>query len=401
MLAGTKSRILLLILLLLVIVTVVVAVAAVPLSTPMGGFWDDAQEFANTGHISSVFTPCGYPALLGLGFRAAGQNGIVVLQLVIYAVILAAIYGLLRVLGVGRTFSLAGAAGLGLHPELVISIKKIWDTNITTALLLVLCATLLSILRYGLTPARAALAGVVWGLSIDVRPNFPALIVPVAFAMWFAPVQGGRGRNLMVNGAATLLAAALAVVLVSVLVHGSFYVPQNGPYNFYAGDNEFTEMALMLALNAEPSIYPSLLADGFRPDVNVHSPELRSYYLEHGLLYIRHHPVQAAEFVWLKLETLLRADTKIYAPPALGGIVKVVLAMAIPLWGLILWASRRLAWGREDGLFLAFLVAYVAPFLLTNSDPRFRIPLDVLLLTHGIYRIAKLYGVQLLNWQRN
>jgi hypothetical protein len=401
MLAGTKSRILPLILLFLVILTVVAVVAAVPFSTPMGGFWDDAQEFANTGHISSVFTPCGYPALLGLGFRAAGRNGIVGLQLALYAVILGAIYGILRLLEVERTFSAVGAAVLGLHPELVISIKKIWDTNITTALLLLLCAALLLILRYGLTPARAAFAGVVWGLSINVRPNFPALIVPVAFAMWFAPVQGGRGRTLMLNGAVTLLAAALAVVVVSVLVHGSFYIPQNGPYNFYAGDNAFTEMGLMLALNAEPSIYPSLLADGFRPDVNVHSPDLRSYYLEHALLYIRHNPVQAAKLVLLKLETLLRPDTKIYAPPALGGIVKVFLATAIPLWVLVLWASRRFPWGREDGLFVAFLVAYVAPFLLTNSDPRFRIPLDVLLLTHAIYRVAKLSGVSPLDWPRN
>jgi hypothetical protein len=394
MLAGTKSRTLPLILLLLVTLTVVVVVAAVPFSTPMGGYWADAQEFAKTGHISSVFTPCGYPALLGLGFRAAGRGGIVGLQLMIYAVIVAAIYGILRLLGVDRTFSLAGAAMLGLHPELVISIKKIWDTNITAALLLLLCAALLWILRSGLTPMRAALAGMVWGMSINVRPNFPALIVPVAFAIWFAPVERARVRTVMVNGAVILLTAAFAVVLVSVLVHGSFYIPQNGPYNFYAGDNAFTEMALMLALNAEPSIYPALLADGFPPDVNVHSPDLRSYYLEHASRYIRHNPAQAARLVLLKLETLLRPDTKIYAPPEPGGIVKVFLALAIPLWMLILWASRRLPWGREDGLFLAFLLAYVTPFLLTNSDPRFRIPLDILLLTHAIYRIAKLSSVQ-------
>ena len=73
MLAGAKSRNLIALLFLLVMIAVSGVVAAVPFSTPMGGFWRDAQQFATTGHISSVFTPCGYPALLGLGFRAGGK----------------------------------------------------------------------------------------------------------------------------------------------------------------------------------------------------------------------------------------------------------------------------------------------------------------------------------------
>jgi hypothetical protein len=426
MLAGAQSRKLLILLLLLVILTVTGTVAAVPFSTPMGGFWRDAQQFATTGHISSVFTPCGYPALLGLGFRAAGRTGIVAIQLLLYLLIVAAIYAILRLLGVDRSIAAMGAGLLGLHPELVISIKKIWDTNITTVLLLLLCAALLGVMRHGLTLVRAAVTGILWGLSINVRPNFPALILPIAFAFWFAAPATGKGvsnrgiqlkgeipptsdkkreiwatrpflassKSLLVSGAVTLFGAAFAVVLVSILVHGSFYVPQNGPYNFYAGDNSYTEMALVLALNAEPSIYPSLLAAGFPPYVDIYSPDLRPYYVEHALIYIRSHPLQAAELVLLKLETLLRPDTKIYPLPGLGGIVKVFLALAIPFWVVTLVVCRRFSWGREDWLFVTFLVAYVTPFLLTNSDPRFRIPLDVLLLTHATYRLAKLSSFQ-------
>ncbi len=110
--------------------------------------------------------------------------------------------------------------------------------------------------------------------------------------------------------------------------------------------------------------------------------------------YIYRQPEQAAQLVLLKLETLIRPDTKIYPLPGLGGIVKVLLALAIPFWVVSLVVSRRLFWGREDWLFVTFVVAYVTPFLLTNSDPRFRVPLDILLLTHAIYRIAKLSQVQ-------
>jgi hypothetical protein len=396
MTTTTKSRILIGVLLFILSGTVAGMLNTVPFSWPMGGFWADAQQFALTGQINSVFTPCGYPALLGLGVRFGGVTGAIAIQFLIYTGIIAAAYCVLRVLEVDRTPALVGACLVGFHPELVVSIKKVWDTNITTVFLLSLCAALLVVLRRGLTPARALLAGTLWGLSINVRPNFPALILPIAVAFWFAPLQASRTRTLLVSGTLTLAAAALAVFAVSSIVHGTFYIPQNGPYNFYAGDNAFTERALRGKLNAEPSIYPSLLAEGFSSGVNVYDPDLRPYYVHHALLYIRRNPFQALKLVFLKFATLLRPDTKIYPLASLGGAVKVLEALAVPFWLIVLVVAREHAWGHEDQLFLVFVVAYVAPFLLTNSDPRFRVPLDVLVLTHAIYRIAKVSSLR--NW---
>jgi 4-amino-4-deoxy-L-arabinose transferase-like glycosyltransferase len=390
MVTSAKSRKPSGVLLILLAGTVVGALIVVPFSWPMGGFWIDAQQFASSGHISSSFTPCGYPGLLGLGVRIGGIQAVIAIQVLLYVGIVAAIYRILRLLALDRTPALIGASVLGFHPELVISIKKVWDTNITTVFLLLLCAILLAVLRRGLTPTRALLAGIVWGLSINVRPNFPVLILPIAFAFWFAPVRGNRIRTLLTNGTLTLAAAVLAVIVVSVVVHGALYIPQNGPYNFYAGDNAFTQRALLDSLNAEPSIYPSLLAEGFSRQVNVYDSGLRPYYVQHALFYIRRNPFQAFKLVLLKLATLLRPDTKIHPLASLGGAVKVLLALAIPLWLIALVASRHNIWELEDWLFLVFVAAYVVPFLLTNSDPRFRVPLDVLVLTHAVYRIARI-----------
>jgi hypothetical protein len=389
MLTRPKTRGLLAILLFLLPAIVAGTVIAVPFSWPMGGFWIDANQFAGTGHISTVFTPCGYPALLGLGIRIGGVPAVVAIQLLVYLLIVAAVYFILRLLKVDQTPAMLGAVLLAFHPELVISIKKVWDTNITTVLLMLICASLLAVMRRGLTPARATIAGILWGLSINVRPNFPALILPIAFAFWVAPFHGNRIRALLLNATLALLAAAITVVVVSTVVHGSFYIPQNGPYNLYAGDNAFTEQALLVNLNAEPSIRPSLLANGFGPDVNVYDPNLRPYYVDHALLFIRQNPLLAVKLAFIKLGTLLRPDTKIYPIASPGGIVKGLLALAIPFWLISLVALRGYPWGVEDWLFVMFAVAYIAPFLLTNSDPRFRIPLDILVLTHAIYRIAK------------
>src|ERR1700722_18580045 len=109
MLSHAKLRSLIVAMFLLLAGTVGWAVIAVPFSTPMPGFWYNAQEFASSGHISYVFTPCGYPALVGLGVRLGGRTGPVIIQLLIYALILFAVFTVLRLLAVEKAFAAIGA----------------------------------------------------------------------------------------------------------------------------------------------------------------------------------------------------------------------------------------------------------------------------------------------------
>ena len=380
----------------LLTVTVGWIVATVPFSTPMPGFWYSAQEFAASGHISYIFTPCGYPALVGLGIRLGGGAGPVVTQLLIYALIIFTVYTVLRLLKLNKTLAALGACLLGFHPDLVVNVKKIWDTDITVALLMLLFGAVIAVTLRGLTPTRAVVIGLLWGLGISVRPNFSTLFAPIAFAFCVAPTGGNRIKARLTGCVLSLTGAISAVAVVCFLVHGSFYIPQNGPYNLYAGNNPFTEQALLNSLNAEPSIYPSLLAAGFSKNVDPYDPGLRPFYMQHALLYIGQDLLRAAKLMLLKLLTLLRPDTKIYPLNSLGGTVKLVLALAIPVWLLTIVVSRDAAWRIEDWLFVLFGLSYIVPFLLTNSDPRFRIPLDVLVLTHAIHRFGKYLP---LRWQ--
>ena len=389
LLAHRHTHRLLAILLVLLPVIVAATVITVPFSTPMGGFWSDAQQFARLGHISSVFTPCGYPAFLGIALRGGGTAGVVTAQFALYVAILLSVYQILRLLAIDRSQAAIAAALLGFHPEVVINIKKIWDTNITAVFLLLLCAALLTMMRKGLTPVRTAILGVLWGSSMSVRPNFPAMILPIVFALWFAAGRTHRVRTLCLHAGLTLAIAGVTLAAVNIAAHGAFFLPENGPYNLYAGDNAFTAQALLVNLNAEPSIYPSLMANGFGPNVDVYNPGLRPYYVHQAFLFIRQQPLGALKLLALKLVTLLRPDTKIYPLASLGGFVKGILALAIPFWLLSLLVFRSRPWETGDWLFVMFAVAYVVPFLLTNSDPRFRIPLDILLLTHALSRAAR------------
>ena len=167
---------------------------------------------------------------------------------------------------------------------------------------MLLFGAVLAVTLHGLTPARDILIGAkIWGLGINVRPNFLTLLVPIAFAFCTAPASGNRIRPRLTACALTLAGAAFVVTVLSVLVHGSFYIPQNGPYNFYAGNNPLTERALLSSLNAEPSIYPSLLAQGMKPNVDPYDPGMRSFYVQQTLLYIRQNLPRAAKLALLKL----------------------------------------------------------------------------------------------------
>jgi hypothetical protein len=283
-----------------------------------------------------------------------------------------------------------GACLVGLYPDVLISIKKVWDTNITIALMMSIFALLLTILRRGLSTSRAVSVGLLWGLSINVRPNFPALVLPIAFTFWCARPSDWGAKRVLSSGALALGFAFLVVALVSAVAHGSFFVPGNGPYNLYAGANPFTQQALLASLNAEPSIYPALRSEGFGSDVNVYSPALRPYYVRASLRFVREHPLGEVKLFGLKLLTLLRPDTKIHPWGSPGGALKTLEALTVPCWLIALLISRNCGWANEDWLVFTFVLAYIAPFVITNSDPRFRVPLDILVLTHGIYRVSKL-----------
>src|ERR1700712_2067799 len=95
---GRRKKEILALLLAVLSLTVAGVMAAVPFSTPMGGFWFDAQQFARTGQIVSVFTPCGYPAFLGLALFSGGIPGVIAMQLLLYLAILLAAYAILRLL---------------------------------------------------------------------------------------------------------------------------------------------------------------------------------------------------------------------------------------------------------------------------------------------------------------
>jgi len=383
--------------LLILVPVVLVTIWRVPLSFPEGDFVMNVLSVARTGHVASTFTPDTYPYLAGIAYRTHGITGFLLEQAAVYLLLAASLLWLLRALiGAPATTYAARAALLGtlvicLDPDLLSSIPKVWDTGLTSLLLIAFAGLCLQAARRASPSALFCLA-TVWGIGVSVRPNFALLLLPILYLL---ALSHEKSRLLKLAGV-VLWAAAISLG-INRLAHGSFYVAQNGPYNFFAGANAYTEAALLRSFNAESSIQPALAAFG------VHSSDyydlaLRPVYMHLALAFLRSHPLQWLGLGCIKLMTLLRPDTKTHPVFTPGWVIKVFTSLCVPVWLVTLAAVpnqvpsqlRRLE--PQDKLMLILVASYVLPFLLTNADPRFRTPLDVLVLAHAASLIARRLG---------
>ncbi len=368
-----------LLVLLLVLLPIAAGVAwRLPVTYPEGDFVLNVLDVARTGHVSSTFTPDAYPYFAGVAYKLAGVRGFLLEQVVVYLLLGGAVLWLVRLLAGGRGAVLICSVLICLHPDILSSIPRVWDTELTSLLLMgfaVLCVLIFREPSIGLLLAVST----VWGVGLSVRPNFALLILPVVYLLV-------RQRLWVVK---TLGVAAWAVVValcVNRLAHGSFYVAQNGPYNFFAGANPYTQAALLRLYNAESSVPQALAALGLHVSYD-YDLALSSTYTHEGLLFVRSHPLT---WLWLgviKLITLLRANTKSHAMWTPGWLVQMGTTVCVPVWGgAVVWVRRI---EPVDKLVMLVEASYILPFLLTNSDPRFRPPLDVLVLAHAASMILR------------
>jgi hypothetical protein len=374
-----------LILLLLVTVFLSTAVAfRVQITHPMPGYRADTIEWATNGHIADTFTPLAYPLFAGLAYRIAGDHGILVLQVLLHVVLAGVCYLLLRELRLPVAWSAYGSLPVVLFPDLILSVSKLWDLTLSAVLLLLFVIVCLRIAHSTPSPSIALIAtsGLLFAAAIFCRPNLILLLPIVLFLLL------PRRTNLSAAGTAGRLTVFVVVAVVGfsllgVESHGAVYFPSNGPYNLYAGHNPQTYAALLNHLNAEFSLAPDFYASHpGEPLPDFYSPEMGSTFTRRSIQFAIQHPGEELRLFVLKLLTFFRPDTKLHTLFSASGLIKSFLALPVILFLAALLLPGRPPLSFDDRLLLVFEICYILPFLLTNSDPRFRTPLDALLLLH-------------------
>jgi hypothetical protein len=358
----------------------------VPFQAPNPSYLCDARQLMATHRIATVFLPVGYSGVLGVSGLLAGQAGIVALSIALSLMVIAAAWVYLRTLGVSVRATLALTGLLSVYPDLLLSYNKAQDTALTAVLLFLYVTLLLQAVkaqRFGVTDASL---GMLLGYAAMVRPNLVLLVPMVWFVFWKFRVPRAAARIVW----QTLLVVS-CYAIGTAAIHGRPFLPQNGPYNLYAGANEFTAAHIQ---NEEGSLIEAMASHGIRvmdPDVlciqdssdphvaDIHERRLDPLYTKFALQFIWEHPVEMVKLAGLKFLALMSPDFMLHKPASVGGIVKILEASAFPLWlvASLLWPDPSL---RPTRLIVALMVVcYVVPFLLTVSSSRFRVPLDFFL----------------------
>ncbi|GAC1415248.1 MAG: hypothetical protein NVSMB62_02530 [Acidobacteriaceae bacterium] len=366
-----------------------ILIIRLPLTVPMPDYWTDAQQLVQIGHITRHFIPSGYPTELAVGMKLAPlrpERGVEVVQAVLQVATVLTAWWLILELGASAAAAFAGGLVFTLHPELLITVVKVWDVNLSTLLLLFLVIPSLLILRRGPLLRYAALLGSIWAFGIFNRPNYALLLPALLFVLWRATPSAERAKRLPLTIAALLAVSCAVYGTISLSVYRAVVFPGNGPYNLYAGQNTFTERALLDQLNAETAIVPALQA-AHMPEAaaNPHDLALQPYFTHAAIVFAATHPATELRLIAVKLFTLLRPDTKLHPINTPQGWIEALMVLPVPIWlaALLYCRLRRVSWTPADTLLVFLALLYAFPFLVTNSDPRFRMGLDALAIVHA------------------
>ena len=198
------------------------------------------------------------------------------------------------------------------------------------------------------------------------------------------------------HGATVLATAAATVLLISAVVkHSPELLPRQGAYNLFIGANPYTASTLRGQFSAEPSWDAALRHHMEREprlqgvnDLATAEREMTRLALQ----WIATQPLDYARLIPAKVANLFRPDYRAARRDSLVSVPLVYLLQTIFALPLVLWiAMQILVTRRAPGAaweLLPVLLVYLVPIALTQSDPRLRLPLDVVLWFDSIRALA-------------
>ncbi len=377
---------------LLAVVSLIAAAALrfVPFSTPITAGHLRVLEDLIHGH-RVPYTPyaLGYYVFSAVAVRFAGWSGLFVAQALVYAGIVFTGYLILRELGLRR---IAVWGALAFYPNMPLNIKRYVDTEVISFFLVMYVYFMVRLKRRGPSEAYAVTGGLLAGLMLFLKPNLMSVLPLTALLFWRAPSES-VGKKLAYLG--TMGATALTVLTAGIVpLKGRFVVfdPLYGAYTFYNGTHHRAVEGILSDYNGELST-PAAMQDLGIPFVHMEDrshPEMVATYWRLGREYISAHPAEYGLLLGLKVVNLFRPDYRNPGarPFASGRLVmgmQTLIACIFPMWGFLRWRCRQLL-GWTDGLLaVPFLLLYLFPFVLTNTDTRYRVPFDGVLILESVF----------------
>lgn len=359
-----------------------IAMYAVPFRAPLPCYLESAREFL-AGRGLTDHHSIGYSLFLWLGLLLDpnGLVGVYLLQLALYVGTLLVAYRFLSTRGRSPLTCFIGAAVIAIHPYLLLNVKQISDNTWSTVLLLSIVIAVDSV-RTDRAVQSALVAGVVFGVALLFRPNLLSLL-PLVFLLPWLEREWRAASALALLGLAAVTALALAGS-VNRVFRGRWMVvdPNYSAYTLHNGNNPHSAAAFLGRGRGELSTVEQLPSLGVTLDDRDKGRDARILRTR-AYDFIRDHPIDYLRLVAIRAGVFLMPDLRGNPEPSVPAstirtVVKCLLALPLLVW----LAVRGWGWRHRREMDLTTPLAlgfYAVPFLLIYADPRYRYPVDILL----------------------
>ncbi len=365
-------------------------------STPINYVY--TNEFIETGKVVSNFLPVGYTAFLAIAMKLGGDYAIIFFQALVYISIVIIPYFFIRSLKVPKYLIITTFFLFALHPYFLFNIVRIVDTNLTALFLLLFYLGIIYffsdkgqvIKNY----IKSVMLGSFFAFLFLIRPNTLLLgIIPIILYLRYT-IFSFQER---IKGLILFFVTFFVVVgCVNFFMRGEIlFFPKNGGYNFFVGSNKYSFDAILNHYTGEPSIVefqrknPGLLIE--KNDTLYWDNPL---YWNIGITYVTQYPILYLRDGILKFFTLFRPDYR--EVDANVGILKysrlilqTIMVLPVIIWLYIYLKNPENFFTYHNTIFFLFVFLYILPFVLTTSDPRYRLPLDAIFIIDSILRLSQ------------
>jgi len=337
----------------------------------------------------SLWKAPGYPAWVGLVYTliGPGPNKVIALQTLLGPAVILMTWTLARRL-FGPRAALAAATVSAVYPHL-----WQWEASLHPEAFALPLALLfyLTVLGREPTPRRAAVAGLLLGLSLLVRPTSGALLALPAVAWWVS--QGTRrGLGLAAATAAVGVLVVAPWTIRNAVVHDAFVPISVQDAAIYGTFNDDA---------ARDPVYPWAWRAGVRRDLDVYATPrsdvaLRTELQSRAFGYIREHPSSVPKaFFWnglVRTWDVWRPSRVLNQTRYDGRVRRVEMAALVMYWALLalalagLWRHRR----RRDLVAGVLALALASSVLFTiAAATRYRVPFEPLIVVLACSLLAR------------
>jgi len=368
------------------VVSTLMAAAALlffPHDIPAPSYLEGAQQLLASGKIS-VWHNVGYMLFISLGLKVGGMTALLGMQAALYVGIVTLLYWLLINVDVSPFVSGVGAVLIGCHPIVLINIPRISDISLSLFLIIPFLIVLIRIEKSRSVFFYLLMLYIILTLMVLTRSNY-IFLIPIIFLSFNSKSRFG-GLRIIIAKIIVIVAVIFSVCFVNKSIKGKFQLADSGyaAYTLHNGNNHRSAGHFLKYTTGEFSSGQALRERGIDAERKT-KEEMTDIYRSEAITFIRKNPLEYIKLVFVRAATFFRPDYRRVDLSVIARRDSLIFMQTVLAAPIFIWIILRIVLRNRVKTFVGFqapilLFLYITPFLLIYADPRYRWPLDCILL---------------------